>query len=58
MNKTVSIHLQGFPFIFEEQAYTTLDSYLNALRNVLQHEEGMEEIIQDVELRIVELLQT
>ena len=57
MNKTVSIHLQGFPFIFEEQAYTTLDSYLNALRNVLQHEEGMEEIIQDVELRIVELLQ-
>ena len=57
MNKTVSIHLQGFPFIFEEQAYATLESYLNALRNVLQHEEGLEEIIQDVELRIVELLQ-
>ncbi|MEN9700071.1 MAG: hypothetical protein RLZZ301_1269 [Bacteroidota bacterium] len=57
MNKTISIHLQGFPFILEEQAYTVLENYLNELRQVLQYEEGVDEIIQDIELRIVELLQ-
>lgn len=57
MNKTVSIHIQGIPFILEESAYEALNSYLLSLRNVLKTEEGLEEIIQDVELRIVELLQ-
>lgn len=57
MNKTVSIHLQGIPFIFEEGAYESLCNYLDALRKVLTNEPGLEEIIQDVELRIVELLQ-
>lgn len=57
MNKTVSIHLQGAPFIFEEQAYDRLNSYLQQLKQVLQKEEGSDEILQDVELRMVELLQ-
>lgn len=57
MNKTVSIHIQGFAFILEDKAYEQLSAYLNELNRVLQHEEGKEEIIQDVELRIVELLQ-
>jgi len=57
MNKTVSIHLQGVPFIFEEQAYDRLNSYLQQLKQVLQKEEGSDEILQDVELRMVELLQ-
>ena len=57
MNKTVSIHIQGFAFILEDKAYEQLSAYLNDLNRVLQHEEGREEIIQDVELRIVELLQ-
>ena len=57
MNKTVSIHIQGVPFILEESAYEVLNSYLLSLRNVLKTEEGLEDIIQDVELRIVELLQ-
>lgn len=57
MNKTISIHIQGFPFILEEQAYQELQNYLDALQGVLQHEEGKDEIIQDIELRIVELLQ-
>jgi phage shock protein PspC (stress-responsive transcriptional regulator) len=57
MNKTVSIHIQGFAFILEEQAYDQLRTYLNDLARVLQHEEGKEEILQDIELRIVELLQ-
>lgn len=57
MNKTISIHIQGFPFILEEQAYEALHNYLNALRKVLKNEQGIDEIIQDIELRIVELLQ-
>lgn len=57
MNKTVSIHIQGFAFILEEQAYDQLRIYLNDLARVLQNEEGKEEILQDIELRIVELLQ-
>ena len=36
MNKTVSIHLQGVPFIFEEQAYDRLNSYLQELKKILQ----------------------
>lgn len=57
MNKTVSIHIQGFPFILEEQAFQVLQNYLQALKNVLSNEPGADEILQDVELRIVELLQ-
>jgi hypothetical protein len=57
MNKTVSIHLQGVPFIFEEQAYDRLNAYLQQLKQVLQKEEGSDEIIQDIELRMVELIQ-
>lgn len=57
MNKTVSIHIQGFAFLLEEQAYDLLRNYLNELAQILQSEEGQEEILQDIELRIVELLQ-
>lgn len=57
MNKTVSIHIQGFAFIFEEQAYELLRKYLNDLSVILQKEQGKDEILQDIELRIVELLQ-
>lgn len=57
MNKTVSIHLQGIPFIFEEQAFERLNTYLQQLKQVLQKEEGSDEILQDIELRMVELLQ-
>jgi phage shock protein PspC (stress-responsive transcriptional regulator) len=57
MNKTVSIHLQGVPFIFEEQAYDRLNAYLQQLKQVLQKEEGSDDILQDIELRMVELIQ-
>ncbi len=57
MNKTVSIHLQGIPFIFEEQAFDRLNTYLQQLKQVLEKEEGSDEIIQDIELRMVELIQ-
>lgn len=55
MKKTISIHLQGIPFIIEEDAYQILNNYLKRLQEVLKNEKGVAEIIQDVELRMVEL---
>ena len=48
MNRTVSIHIQGFAFILEDQAYELLRKYLNDLSTILQHEEGKDEILQDI----------
>lgn len=55
MNKTISIHLQGVPFIIEEQAFELLRNYLERLKQLLKNQKGSEEIIQDVELRMAEL---
>jgi phage shock protein PspC (stress-responsive transcriptional regulator) len=55
MNKTISIHLQGIPFLIEENAYQLLKNYLDRLSEVLNQEEGEEEIKQDIEIRMAEL---
>ncbi len=55
MNKTISIHLQGIPFLIEENAYQLLKNYLDRLSEVLNQEEGAEEIKQDIEIRMAEL---
>lgn len=55
MNKTISIALAGFSFIIEEQAYTKLNNYLNALRSTLEQEEA-DEVMYDIEIRITEIL--
>ena len=55
MYKTISIHLQGTPFQIEEGAYEILRNYLDRLKKILHNQKGSEEIIQDVELRMVEL---
>ncbi|HLU88097.1 MAG TPA: PspC domain-containing protein, partial [Taishania sp.] len=55
MNKTTSIHIQGFPFIIEEIAYTRLENYIKRLKSALAGQEGADEIIEDIELRIAEL---
>lgn len=56
MKKTISIHIKGFPFIIEEIAYTRLENYLKRLKSALEKEEGADEIIEDIEIRIAELL--
>lgn len=56
MNKTISIHLQGVPFLIEEDAYQLLNAYIDRLTSILKQSEGAQDIIQDVELRIAELL--
>ncbi|MBU3659008.1 MAG: PspC domain-containing protein [Flavobacteriales bacterium] len=55
MNKTISIHLQGIPFLIEEEAYAKLRNYLDQLSNVLGNQDGADEIIQDIEMRMAEL---
>ena len=56
MKKTTNIHIKGVPFIMEEDAYQLLDDYLKRLKVSLGNQEGADEIVEDIELRIAELL--
>lgn len=56
MKKTVSIHLGRQLFIVEEDAFDRIHVYLKKLEISLSGEEGVSEIIEDIELRLAELL--
>ena len=55
MKKTFNINLGGIVFHIDEDAYELLDKYLSNLRIHFSKEEGGEEIVHDMELRISEL---
>ena len=55
MDKTISISIGGFAFVLDEIAYNKLKIYLQDVRNSLRGTEGIEDIIEDVEIRIAEL---
>ena len=55
MNKTVNVNLAGIVFHIDENAFETLNNYLNALKNHFKNEEGGDEILKDIEGRIAEL---
>ena len=55
MKQVININFQGSVVPIEEAAYGTLKNYLDSLRRYFQHEEGSEEIINDIEARIGEL---
>ena len=55
MKKTFNINLGGIVFHIDEDAYELLDNYLSNLRIHFSKEEGAEEIVHDMELRISEL---
>lgn len=55
MKKTFNINLGGIVFHIDEDAYELLDKYLSNLRIHFCKEEGAEEIVHDMELRISEL---
>ena len=55
MKKTVSINIKGINFIIEEDAYELLQDYLKRLETTLKNEDGSQEIIEDVEIRIAEI---
>ncbi len=55
MNKTVNINLAGIFFHIDEDAFTKLQHYLEAIKRSLTNAQGREEIIADIEARIAEL---
>lgn len=56
MKKTLSIHLGKQLFVIEEDAHETLQHYLQRLESSFNGEEGIAEIIEDIEMRFAELL--
>jgi phage shock protein PspC (stress-responsive transcriptional regulator)/vacuolar-type H+-ATPase subunit H len=58
MNKTVTININGIFFHIDEKAYEILNDYLETLKSHFAATEGKEEILQDIESRISEILQS
>ncbi|NQY11038.1 MAG: PspC domain-containing protein [Flavobacteriales bacterium] len=55
MKKTVTINLSGIVFTLDEDAYESLQIYLNSIRKGFSNSEGCDEILADIEARIAEL---
>ena len=55
MKKVININFQGRVIPIEESAYDILKQYIESLTKFFAHEEGKEEIINDIEGRIAEL---
>lgn len=55
MKKTLTVNLGGTVFTIDEDAYRLLDKYLTNLKYHFKKEEGADEIVKDIELRISEL---
>ncbi|HCS19492.1 MAG TPA: hypothetical protein DIW47_02830 [Bacteroidetes bacterium] len=56
MNRIISINIQGLVFQIEEDAFEHLDAYLRKLKSHFKGQEGVEEILSDIESRIAEML--
>lgn len=55
MKKTLTVNLGGTVFHIDEDAYKLLDQYLSNLRLHFRKQEGAQEIVDDIEIRIAEL---
>ena len=55
MKKIININLSGRVIPIEDSAYEKLQVYIESLRRYFAHEEGRDEIINDIEDRIAEL---
>ena len=55
MKKNITINMCGRLFQIDEDAYELLQQYIESLRQSFGHEEGGEEIVNDIEARIAEL---
>ena len=56
MKKNFSVNIGGRIFNIDEDAYECLNNYLARLRNFFASDQGCQEIIADIEMRIAELL--
>ena len=57
MKKTINTNINGISFIFDDDAYAVLNTYLNAIKSHFKNKKGSDEIISDIESRIAELFQ-
>ena len=57
MKKTLNINLGGIGFTINEDAYNTLQEYLEKIRKSLGQMEGIDEVMADIELRIADIFQ-
>ncbi|MEO6683656.1 MAG: PspC domain-containing protein [Ginsengibacter sp.] len=55
MKKVININFQGTIIPIEESSYELLKQYIESLRRYFSHEEGSNEIVNDIESRISEL---
>ncbi len=55
MKKTLTVNLGGTVFHIDDDAYRLLDNYLNNLKLYFCKQEGAQEIVDDIEMRISEL---
>ncbi|MDX1684825.1 MAG: PspC domain-containing protein [Saprospiraceae bacterium] len=56
MNKVININLGGHALTIDDNAYELLDRYLKRLKRHFQGSVGFENIMQDIELRMAELM--
>lgn len=57
MKKTLSINIRGIVFNIDEDAYQKLNSYLTEIYRHYKNQPGCDEIVSDIENRVVELFQ-
>lgn len=57
MKKTLSINIRGIVFNIDDDAYEVLNNYLAEINRHYKSQKGHEDIMSDIENRIVELLQ-
>ena len=55
MKKTLTVNLGGTVYHIDDDAYRLLDNYLANLKHYFRKQEGAEEIVNDIEIRIAEL---
>src|SRR5258706_1583051 len=56
MKKIININLSGRVIPIEDSAYEKLQAYIESLRRYCAHEDGRDEIINDIESRIAEIM--
>ena len=57
MKKTLNINIRGIIFNIDEDAYQELNKYLSEINRHYRQKPGYEDIVSDIENRIVELFQ-
>ncbi|MCF6366372.1 MAG: PspC domain-containing protein [Bacteroidales bacterium] len=55
MKKTIRIHISGYIFNIDEDAYQVLENWLDSVSKQYENENDGDEIFKDIEMRVAEL---